>query len=480
MPPAPAMRQYGKLGAMNEAGKTVVFVSLAMNQTLFYEQLGRELERLGYRVAVICFHERSHRYLSGLGVRSFNAFEHMPTNDVATDWGRLGVANPAFWTSHEAAAFEIRDGAALLRKFSRYVGAVETIFDALQGDGKQVVVVQELGGFTSILAVYFVALARDIDNWFIEPSFFRGRVFLTRNSIKAPIVNGPSGHPAGQDVQRYLELTLAARAVVIPEKDKGHYRRAASKIFDRRNWQRLCEKLADKYLLGMREEFGHIRGHAWRHLRMAANSRELRRFYRGLPETGDLIYYPLHVPADVALTLRSPEWLDQFALIDYLCRCAPAGSRVVVKEHPALVGAISPRRVRELLARHDNFVLLDARMNNYEVLARSSLVVTVNSKAGAEAILLGKPVMVLGDAFYRSCELVKALERSGDLATELAEALRSRTEPVRAGIEGYFQDVWSASRPGELYDLSESNVKIFGQSMDTLLQGGSGNEVVAG
>lgn len=465
---------------MNEGGRLIVFVSLAMNQTLFYERLGRELERQHYRFVVICFHERSHRYLVERGVRSVNVFDHVVAGDTVPDWDRLGVTNPAFWTSHEASAFEVRDGVALLQKFGRYVLAVERIFDKLQAQGESGVVVQELGGFTSILAVYFVALARGIDNWFIEPSFFRGRVFLTHNSLKAPVVDGPSGRCAGAEVRGYLENALATRAVVIPEKDRGHYRRAASKILDRRNWRRLFEKLTDKYLLGMREEFGKIGGHAWRHVRMAANSRILKRSYRPWPEAGELIYYPLHVPADVALTLRSPEWLDQFALIDYLCRCAPAGSLVAIKEHPALVGAIRPRRVRELLARHSNLVLVDARINNYEVLARSSLVVTVNSKAGAEAILLGKRVMVLGDAFYRSCQMVQALERPGDLATELVLALRPRPESPRVGIEGYFEDVWAASWPGELYALSDSNVKIFGQSVVTLLKGGKPHEVVAG
>ena len=42
-------------------------------------------------------------------------------------------------------------------------------------------------------------------------------------------------------------------------------------------------------------------------------------------------------------------------------------------------------------------------------------VVSVNSKSGAEAVLLGKPVVVMGDAFYRSCPLVFAADRLKDV-----------------------------------------------------------------
>ena len=37
-------------------GSTIVFTTLAMNQTLFFAALGRELKQHGYRVAHICFH----------------------------------------------------------------------------------------------------------------------------------------------------------------------------------------------------------------------------------------------------------------------------------------------------------------------------------------------------------------------------------------------------------------------------------------
>lgn len=456
---------------MTERSTTVVFTTLAMNQTVFFEALGRALEQHGYSVAHICFHERSHDYLTGRGARSFNAFALGVGADERADWSSFGITNPAFLLSHEKAAFEITDTSVLLAKFSRHVQAVQRALDKLAAErqGGRLVIVQELGGFSSILATFFVARSRGINNLFIEPSFFRGRVFFVRNSLTALLLPGPSGKPAEGEVVDYLDAVVRAKSVVIPRKDVHHYRAASKKIFDPRHMQRLVEKLRDKYVLGKREEFEHIGGHVARHVRMAVKSKLLARYYRSLPRHQPFIYYPLHVPADVALTLRSPAYLDQYALIDYLCRVTPHPYRVVIKEHPALVGAVDFQRMRDLLRDHDNLILLNANINNFTTLAAAKVVVTVNSKSGAEALLLGKPVLVLGDAFYRPCSLVHRVECLPDLEFALHQAISAPLHLSRDDIYGYFQDVWENSYPGELYQTTPQNIAVFTLSLKRML-----------
>jgi capsule polysaccharide modification protein KpsS len=177
------------------------------------------------------------------------------------------------------------------------------------------------------------------------------------------------------------------------------------------------------------------------------------------------VYYPLHVPADFALTIRAPEYLDQCALIDYLCRVVPHTHQVVVKEHPALIGAVPYSRLRDLLERHDNLVLLDPGINNYRVLGKADALVTVNSKSGAEALLLGRPVLVLGDSFYRASALAHRVDALSQLPAALARVLDDSGMPDRAAIEAFFQNVWDSSYPGELYDVSDANVATFSASL---------------
>lgn len=438
----------------------IVFTTLAMNQTRFFAELGRALMREGYQVAYGCFHERSHEYLQSLGLTSFNVFEIQPPGLEELDLNKYGADKLNLFLSHEKAAFEISDSHCLIKKYRHYLAAWEIIFSKLAGTGPEKIwLVQELGGFLSLLAAFQVARARGIDNVFIEPSFFRGRVFFVRNSFAAPCIKGPTGATPTDELSRYLDAVLAHQSAVIPVKDVRHYRSAVSKILDAQNIRRLWEKLRDKYLLRKREEFGHVFGHAWRHFRMALNSQLLKLHYSDLPLGERFIYYPLHVPADVALTLRSPDYLDQYALIDFIARSAPHPWKVVVKEHPALVGAVEYSRVRQLLARRDNVTLIHPGINNYTVMRHADAVITVNSKSGAEALLMGTPVVVLGDAFYRGCNFVHTVDSLKNLPQVIRKVVGLPKPSNSNYIRGYFQDIWTQSHPGELYDITGSNIR---------------------
>lgn len=455
---------------MREPG-TIVFGSLAMNQAAFFARVGAALADKGCRIAHLCFHERSHEWLEQHGYRSYNAYDWQPANPDGVDLSAYGIDDPDSLLRHEKAAYELDDTRALMRKLRGHACASARILEDVAGGAlpETVVLVQELGGFLSVLGAHYAARARGCDSIFIEPSFFRGRVFISRNRLAAPEVLTPRAHRARDEVEHYLARTLEQQRVVIPAKDTHHYRKAGAKLTDRRNLRRLIEKTWDKHVLGKREEFEHIGGHVGRHVRMFVNARRLRSSYRPLEGLGRFVYYPLHVPADFALTIRAPEYLDQCALLDALCRAAPATHRVAFKEHPALIGAIPYSRLAALLDEHENLVLLDPRINNYDVLKEADAVVTVNSKSGAEALLLAKPVLALGDSFYRASRHVVRVDTLADLASALSDVIDGPNRLDPTAVAAYFQDVWDSSYSGELYELSEPNVTAFAQSLDAAL-----------
>jgi hypothetical protein len=456
---------------MTRGDGTIVFASLAMNQAAFFERIGGEMEKAGCRIVHVAFHERSCEWLRGLGRTVYNPYAMQPADPDAIDLAEYGITDAALLLSHEKAAYELRDTAALMRKLKGHLYAMSRVFDeaAATSGGAPIRLVQELGGFTSVLAGHYAARARGIDSYVLEPSFFKGRVFMTKNRLAAPEVAGSDATKPGDEVRAYLARALAEQSVVIPRKDAHHYRKAAHKITDTRNASRLLQKAWDKYALGKREEFEHIGGHVRRHVRMFVNNLRLRRWYRGLEDVGRCVYYPLHVPADFALTIRAPEYLDQCALIDYLCRVVPHTLKVVVKEHPALIGAVPYSRLRDLLERHDNLILLDPGINNYRVLGAADAIVTVNSKSGAEALLLGKPVLVLGDSFYRASVLAHRIDALSLFPAAFARVLEQGGATDRAAIEAFFQNVWDSSYPGELYDVSDANVTTFSESLTRAL-----------
>lgn len=442
---------------------SIVVSSLARYQTEFWIAVARDLAHRGFGMTVLSFDDPSTLMLRDAGIRVFGPPRiHSEASVQNPDLEHLN-----HWLSHERFVFGERDRRRLLSRLGAYRRLVDTALDGMLGNG-HVVLVQEVGGFLSVIASYFSARQRGIDNWFIEPAFFRGRLFFYRNSFSAPRVTGTLPERVSLEVQQYLADTIRTQSIVVPLKDRHQYRSAARKVLNIRNARRLLEKLIAKYVRGQHMEFGHIGRHARTHLTMVRNSIAMRRFYTSLAEAGPFVYYPLHVPGDMALTLRSGEYLDQLALVDYLARTVPATHRIAIKEHPAMIGALDASRLRSLLDVHDNVIVLPPGTNNYEVLKAATAVVSVNSKSGAEAALLGKRVLVLGDAFYSDAPIVERVESLSALRQHLDDAVREPTAVAGPDVVSrYFELVWQRSLPGELYVCSEENVRHF---TDSLLQ----------
>lgn len=450
---------------------TILITTLAEYQTRFWIPVAQRLHAAGHPVELLAFDDRSAEMSAAEGVPVTNMYrkglEVLPAPNDRTAFdarkAQYGLDGSNFLFSHERFTFGIRDTSALRQRFMIYANAMETVLDTLETRGRKAELIQELGGFLSVIASFHAVKRRGIRNWFIEPSFFRGRMYFTADSLAAPDVMREPADCVSPEVQAYLDDTLTQRAIVIPKKDQHHYSAAFKKVVNARNAHRLAEKLWDQFALGKHQEFGHNLRHARVHAAMAVNSTRLRKLYKPIPET-PFVYYPFHVPADMALTLRSPDYLDQVATVDFLLRTIPDSHVLVVKEHPAQIGAISADRLYELARRFDNFVLLPPQTNNYTVLNRADAVISVNSKSGAEALLLGKPVVVMGDAFYRSCPLVYAVDRLADVPARLREALRAGPFDPAKGAP-YFEFAWRRSYPGELYISDPKLLDTFAASL---------------
>jgi len=446
-----------------------LITTLAEYQTVFWSRVGLELQRLGHEVAFISYDDRSTEMLRADGFRVFSLSEEPTPGDVsdaAMDEvsRRYGLSDLNFWFSHERFAFGLRDSAVLRRKLLHALSLTSKAC-AQWAPAGNAVLMQELGGFLSVIGSYFAARQHGLDNWFIEPAFFRGRLFFLRNSFAA--MNFAAELPAAvsTEVSEYLEKTSLAGTIVVPQKDRHHYSPALRKVLNWKNFKRLIVKLADKYVHGKRQEFGYLGRHVVVHLRMLRNSLRLSRHYTAAEKLGHFVYYPLHVPADMALTLRSPQFLDQLALIDFLARNVPHTHAIAIKEHPAMIGAIDAHRLIELLERYDNLFLISPTVNNYQVLRACDAVVSVNSKSGAEALCLGKPVMVLGDAFYAEAPFVDRVKSIAELPGRLSTALRESRPADPDVVKRYFEGVWQRSLPGELYMADLGNVTQFTASM---------------
>jgi hypothetical protein len=240
----------------------------------------------------------------------------------------------------------------------------------------------------------------------------------------------------------------------------------ARAILNLDNVQKLVRKLAHKYLLGIGEEYDAIGEYVRRHLLRLARRRWLAYFYER-PVVGErFVYFPFHVPLDVQLTLRSPEYLDQEALARRLAESLPAGVWLYVKEHPASIGAHSLSALRRLRAT-GRVRLIHPSVNSFELIRDAEVVVTINSKVGAEALMQGKPLVVVGRAFYRGHGVSVDVERGEDLGSAVAAA--AARPPDADLLNRFLGRVWAWTRPGELFDADPINVAAFVRSVRAAL-----------
>lgn len=445
--------------------KKFVFIPLAMNQTLFYKKVADQLKEQGIESTFICIHERSHVELSKEGYDSYNFYQHGNRNlNLQQMEEQFAVHDPYLIVSHEKETYWINDNQTLFGKLSHALTSFEEIFNKIKSKGNEFVIVQELGGFISVQSSLFVSKKLGLENYFIEPSFFRKRFFLNKDSIAARKVNY-ADLKMNEEVSKYLDQTLNKSQIVIPTKDRLHYRGTLAKLVNVWNFKRFFEKLYDKYILGYQEEFGYVYVHFLKHFKSVLNNIALKKYYYNLSEIkSEFYYFPLHVPADVALTIRAPKYLDQLTLIEYLAKSCPPNVHFVIKEHPAMRGAIPAKKITDVIDKNQNIKILSPSENNFDVMKKSSCIFTINSKAGAEGILLKKKVICLGDSFYSGHPDVLASREAfhNDYGIK-----NNKTDQINT--ESMFQSIWEESLPGDLYNLESDNVKEFSQSLSNYL-----------
>ena len=453
---------------------TIVFVSVANNQSEFFVLLAEEMKKRGYKAVVLNFHEKSMSLFTDAGIEAYNIprlgreIQSRKRESFAEICKSLSLEDPHPYFVHENYCNEISSNRELEKKVEKFIPAVrESLGKIRESSTGKVLIFQELGGFVSVLFTYIVARNQGIDNYFIEPSFFRGRVFFTRNSLRAPKIVRHRENEIQEELKTYIEENLAKKSIVIPTKDVRHYDTALGKLTSLHNIRRLVEKTIDKYVSRNDEEFNYLWLYVRRTLRMALNSLRLKPLYSSISSLKNFVYYPLHVPADFALTVRSMEYMDQYMVLEYLAKAVPYGRNVAFKEHPAQVGGVDYYRVKQLLKRNQNLVLLDPNTNNFDVMANAESIVTINSKSGAEALSQGKKCFVLGDAFYRDSGLVEPVDSLPQLRRLLHEGSERSLEASE--ILKYFQDVWDSSFPGEVFFCGKENVAQFAKSMENCL-----------
>jgi hypothetical protein len=223
----------------------------------------------------------------------------------------------------------------------------------------------------------------------------------------------------------------------------------------------------------------HVRDVALAHFRSIGH-RLIDVFDRNLdPENERFFLFPLHHLHEWAVypwaELQYPNVLD---LIRVIASNLPLNSKLYVKEHTFFFPERSFGFYREL-KRIPNVRLVDRREDAFSLIRKAEGLITLGGTMGWEAFLLGRPVFVLGVAWYRHLQGIYEVESHTRLAELLQNAPRcataSESEQLRA-IQALYDISFEATRYPVTELVEADNIELYMPAFEAWIGGRRSHE----
>lgn len=157
----------------------------------------------------------------------------------------------------------------------------------------------------------------------------------------------------------------------------------------------------------------------------------------------DLFFlYPLHFHPESATSILARHFNDELNTITNIAFNLPFGYRLYVKDHMSAAGFPSLLFYKKL-SQIPNVVLIPYYQDTKILIKNCVTVITLTSTVGFEALVMNKPVIVLGKVFYEKHPLVTKVVNFDNLFNILSELIRQNTyshnQNAIATVCGYYK-----------------------------------------
>jgi capsular polysaccharide export protein len=159
------------------------------------------------------------------------------------------------------------------------------------------------------------------------------------------------------------------------------------------------------------------------------------------------IFIPFQVNDDTQVKYNTPNIDDMEDMLERIYEAikkTPSNYDIVVKEHPH-----AKRSYRDLKQRYQDIFWLQKSFPIEKVVKNSSLVITLNSSVGFQALAKYKPVVTLGYAFYDNHPYVTSCTDLENLSQNIQHSIDQRID------ENIVDDYVSSFRDGIFIDAKE-------------------------
>lgn len=167
----------------------------------------------------------------------------------------------------------------------------------------------------------------------------------------------------------------------------------------------------------------------------------------------DYAFYPLHKEPEVTLLVYGRPYMNQIEVVRNLARSLPVGMKLIVKEHPAAIGYHPLSYYKKLLAI-PNVILAHQGKTSRELIQNSRLVAIVSGSVGLEAVMMRKPVVILGRVPFSFLPetMVRHVRDLDRLAWDINDLLENHSHD-EAALMAYLSAVIEGSVPVDFYSV---------------------------
>ncbi len=144
------------------------------------------------------------------------------------------------------------------------------------------------------------------------------------------------------------------------------------------------------------------------------------------------VFFPLNHEPEASLSVMSPEFNNQMAVIDLVSKALPADYRLVVKEHETAGIAARPKGFYPWLKAIPNVVMANMHLTSIPLIQGSAATVVLTGTAGMEAAVCGVPVITFSSRnMYNCIPHVHLVDRISDIRPLVAQVCQSASHESR-------------------------------------------------
>ncbi len=171
---------------------------------------------------------------------------------------------------------------------------------------------------------------------------------------------------------------------------------------------------------------------------------------------GKYFLFPLHILHEWCdYPWMGPQYHKIDEMVGMVSDALPLGYQLVVKEHPALFPEKTIRFYKKLKSIR-SVILLGPSENTHSLIKNSAGVITFGSTSGWESFLIGKPVFLLADSWYRHFPGIRRVDNLFDLVSLLQNhdqlVLPDREEKLKI-----IYSLYESSFPAKHYPIVDIN-----------------------